>query len=145
MKKTHYAVMAMLAVCATLQGCGTKNAITESSQPALTAASLRPSETAGGNSPESGITQEMAYEGVYNYCRDAFDWSAAEDDASLMYVTLEDETESEYKFVFRSYTGSFVYFFVDKTTGTTRMTEYVPALEIENDAGTIELFDYLKK
>jgi hypothetical protein len=34
---------------------------------------------------------------------------------------------------------------IDKTSGTTRMEEYVPTLDVRNDAGTIELFDYLKK
>ena len=38
-----------------------------------------------------------------------------------------------------------VNFYVDKATGTTRMEEYVPALDVKSDAGTIELFDYLKK
>jgi hypothetical protein len=47
--------------------------------------------------------------------------------------------------VFRSYTGAFVYFYVDKTSGITRMEEYVPTLNVKNEAGTINLFDYLKK
>ena len=40
---------------------------------------------------------------------------------------------------------AFVNFYVDKASGTTRMEEYVPTLDVRNDAGTIELFDYLKK
>jgi hypothetical protein len=36
-------------------------------------------------------------------------------------------------------------FYVDKANGTTRMVEKVPSLNIEEDAGTIELFDYLEK
>ena len=47
--------------------------------------------------------------------------------------------------VFRSYTGAFVYFYVEKTSGTTRMEEYVPALDIKEEAGTIDIFDYLEK
>ena len=47
--------------------------------------------------------------------------------------------------VFRSYTGALVNFYVDKASGTTRMVEKVPSLNIEEDAGTIELFDYLEK
>ena len=87
----------------------------------------------------------MAYEGVNNYCHSEYDWSIAKENPSIMYVTMGEETESEYKVVFRSYTGAFVYFYVDKASGKTRMVEYVPTLDVESDAGTIELSDYLKK
>ena len=43
----------------------------------------------------------------------------------------------------RSYTGAYVYSYVDKKSGTTRMVEHVPALDITEEAGTIELKDYL--
>ena len=56
-----------------------------------------------------------------------------------------EETESEYQVIFRSYTGAYVYFWVDKSTGTTRLTEYVPILEIKEAAGTIDLYDYLEQ
>lgn len=93
----------------------------------------------------SKITAEMAYEGVSNYCHSEYDWSIAKENPSIMYVTMGEETESEYKVVFRSYTGAFVYFYVDKASGKTRMVEYVPTLDVESDAGTIDLSDYLKK
>ena len=91
------------------------------------------------------ITAEMAYEGVNNYCHSEYDWSIAEDNPSIMNVTMGDETEFEYKVVFRSYTGAFVYFYVEKASGTTRMVEVVPMLNIEEETGTINLFDYLEK
>lgn len=90
------------------------------------------------------ITAEMAYEGVNNYCHSEYDWSIAEDNPSIMNVTMGDETESEYKVVFRSYTGAFVYFYVEKASGATRIVEYVPMLDVESEAGTFNLFDYLK-
>lgn len=92
---------------------------------------------------QSGITAEMAYEGVNNYCHSAYDWSVAKDNPDIMYVQMGEETDSAYLVVFRSYTGAFVNFYVDKASGTTRMVEKVPSLNIEEDAGTIELFDYL--
>ena len=92
---------------------------------------------------EKKITAEMAYEGVSNYCHSEYDWSPAEDNSSVMYVTMGEETESEYQVIFRSYTGAFVYFYVEKTTGSTRMVEYSPAVDVEEEAGTINLFDYL--
>jgi len=62
-----------------------------------------------------------------------------------MSVTMGEETDSAFQVVFRSYTGAYVYFYVDKETGTTRMVEHVPAMNIENEAGTISLLDYVDK
>lgn len=93
----------------------------------------------------SGITAEMAYEGVSNYCHSQYDWSVAEDNPSMMSVTMGEETPTEYEVVFRSYTGALVHFYVDKTTGQTRLVESVPALGIDSVAGTIDLHDYMDK
>jgi len=95
--------------------------------------------------PSAGITAEMAYEGVNNYCHSEYDWSVAQGNPDMMYVTMGEETEAEYQVIFRSYTGALVYFYVDKATGKTRMVEYVPALDAENEAGTLDLSDYLEK
>ena len=94
---------------------------------------------------QSKITAEMALEGVNNYCHSEYDWSMAEDNPDIMYVQMGEETDSAYQVVFRSYTGAFVNFYVDKSSGTTRMEEYVPSLDIKEDAGTINLFDYIDK
>ena len=96
-----------------------------------------------GSKPDQ-ISAQMAYEGVSNYCHSEFDWSPAQENPSIMYVALADSTDTEYKVVFRSYTGALTYFYVDKATGSTRMVEFVPALNIENEAGTINLRNYLK-
>jgi len=34
---------------------------------------------------------------------------------------------------------------LDKASGTTRMVESVPALNVEEETGTINLFDYIDK
>ena len=120
----------------------------------------------GTNGSQSEITAEMAYEGVNNYCYKEYDWSIAKDNPDIMYVQMGEETDSTYQVVFRSYTGSFVHFYVNKTSGTTKMVEKVPNLNVEEDdgeyqssdgeyqssdgeyqssAGTINLFDYLEK
>ena len=93
----------------------------------------------------STITQEMAYEGVNNYCHKVYDWSVAKDNPDIMYVQMGEETDSAYEVVFRSYTGAFVHFYVDKASGATKIVEKVPSLNVEDDAGTINLFDYLKR
>ena len=94
---------------------------------------------------QSKITAEMALEGVTNYCHSAYDWSIAEDNPDIMGVEMGEETDSAYQVVFRSYTGAFVNFYVNKASGTTRMEEYVPTLNVKSDAGKINLFDYLDK
>ncbi len=91
------------------------------------------------------VTAAMAYEGVNNYCHSQYDWSAAEDNPSMMYVTMGDSTDSEYKVIFRSYTGAIVNFYVDKASGNTRMVESVPALDVDTVTGTINLLDYIGK
>ena len=94
---------------------------------------------------KGSITAEMAYEGVNNYCHETYYGNVADTDSVTMYLTMGEETEKEYQVVFRSYTGALVNFYVDKKNGTTRMEEYVPALDTKNDAGTIDLHDYLGK
>ena len=102
-------------------------------------------DSLSANPSVSKITAEMAYEGVNNYCHKEYDWSVAEDNPDMMYIQMGEETETEYQVVFRSYTGAFVYFYVDKTSGTTKMVEKVPNLGVEEESGTINLFDYLDK
>ena len=97
------------------------------------------------NTSQNEITAEMAYEGVSNYCHSTYDWSIAEENPSIMYVEMGEETDSTYQVVFRSYTGAFVNFYVNKTSGTTRMEEYVPTIDVRSEAGTINLFDYIEK
>lgn len=91
------------------------------------------------------ITEDMAYEGVNNYCHSEYDWSIAKDNPSIMYVKMGEETEAEYQVIFRSYTGAFVNFYVNKTNGITRLEEYVPTLDVKEEAGTINILDYIKK
>ncbi len=94
---------------------------------------------------QSEITAEMALEGVSNYCHSAYDWSIAKENPSIMYVQMGEETDSAYQVVFRSYTGALVNFYVNKESGTTKMEEYVPSLNVREEVGTIDLFDYLKR
>ena len=91
------------------------------------------------------ITKETAFEGVNNYCHREYDWSVAKDNPDIMYVQMGEETDSAYQVIFRSYTGAFVHFYVNKTSGTTKIVEKVPNLNVEEEAGTINLFDYLEK
>ena len=134
MKKRFFVFIVALVMGLMLQGCGTGDEAADSPNP---------SEDLIADASKNNITEEIAYEGVCNYCHSAYDWSVAEDNPDTMYLEMGEETETEYQVIFRSYTGTFVYFHVDKSSGTTRLTEHVPSLGIEEDAGTIDLYDYL--
>ena len=67
------------------------------------------------------------------------------ENSDIMYVQMGEETDSAYQVVFRSYIGTFVNFYVDKASGTTRMEEYVPTLNVKSGAETNDIFDYLDK
>ena len=90
------------------------------------------------------ITKEMAYEGVNNYCHKKYDWSVAEDNPEVMYVMFGEGTDTEYQIVFRSYTGSFVYFYVNKENGNTKIIEENPISNKEEEIGTIQITNYIK-
>ena len=135
MKKLFCVVFMMFAVCIALQGCASKNENTSSFQT---------SEPLQISAAGSQLTKETAFKGVEKYCHTMYDWSIAADNPSIMYLEMGEESESEYQVIFHSYTGALVYFDIDKSDGTTRMTEYVPTLGIESDAGSFPLYDYLK-
>jgi uncharacterized protein YxeA len=88
------------------------------------------------------ITKEIAYQRVDKYCHDNYDWSISKDNPSIMYVTMGEEKDDEYQVIFRSYTGSFVNFYVNKTSGITRIMEKSPINNEETNIGTINIKDY---
>ena len=144
MKKLAFVFIMVLMMSAILSACGTKNETAGDSSTADTTYTPVTTDIADTTASQNEISEEMAYDGVYNYCHSTYDWSIAEDNPDIMYLKMGEETESEYQVIFRSYTGTFVYFYVDKSSGTTRLIEYVPNLDIEEEAGTINLYDYLE-
>ena len=139
MKKLVFVFILVIVLSAMLPACGRKNEIAGET---FTSGN---SDTEGSqNNTSNNISKEMTYKGVDNYCHSVYDWSVAEDNPDIMYLKMGEETESEYQMIFRSYTGAFVYFYVNKLSGTTRLIEYVPNLDIEEEAGTINLYDYLE-
>ncbi len=136
LKKLICAMIVGLMMVAMLQSCGSKAEKTDNSPS---------SEASGAEVPETGITAEMAFEGVNNYCHSHYDWSIAEENPDIMYVRMGEESDTSYQVIFRSYTGAFVYFIVDKASGMTSMKEVVPNLDVESDAGEFSLYDYLNE
>lgn len=123
---------------------GSDSAKYEQTQPEAGADVAQSSDEQTGKAP-GAITEEMAFEGVSNYCHKEYDWSVAKDNPDMMYLKMGEESDSAYLVVFRSYTGAFVHFYVNKSSGATRMVEKVPSMNIEEESGTINLFDYLKQ
>lgn len=131
MKKLFLLLFALIFAVTALSGCGPK---AENEGGAEAAETAIPTEAA------PGVTLKTALEGVKCYCR--LTYGGQEQDAFADPVPGE-ETAEEYQTVFRSYTGTIVYFYTDKTTGATRIVEYVPMLDIESEAGSFDLFEYL--
>ena len=94
---------------------------------------------------EPKITSDVAYEGVNNYCHDNYDWSIANENPDIMYVKMGEETDTEYVVVFRSYTGSFVNFYVNKKDGKTRVVEESQLTNETNELEQINILDYIKE
>ena len=132
LKKLICVMMIVLMMGVMLQGCGSKD----------TSADYPPSSEISGTDV---ITAEIVYEGVNNYCHTHYDWSIAEENPDIMYVRMGEESDTSYQVIFRSYTGAFVYFIVDKASGMTSMKEVVPNLDVESDAGEFSLYDYLNE
>ena len=169
MKKLVTVLFLVLGMSAMLVGCGTENKKTgvtndsgnlenneaqkdetqnnesqkDEAQKGETQNDESQKDEAQNDESQNKITEKMAFDGVNNYCHSTYDWSITEKNPDIMYVEMGEETDTEYQVTFRSYTGSFVYFYVDKTSGNTRMVEYVPDLDIKEEAGTINLNDYL--
>lgn len=157
MRKRLCCIIAALILAVLIPGCGAKDAAADHSPQPTAASTAAPERTSTPESPDvpetpaalepaapqPEITEEMAYAGVNNYCHITYDWSIAEEIPDMMYVVNWDETETEYVVMFRSYTGAYEYFYVDKASGVTRIVSYEPVQQKETDEGTINIWDYL--
>ena len=143
MKRLFAMITALLMLFTLLQGCASKNDV-PNTQPPETAAP-DPTAEAATEAPSAvpEITAAMAYEGVSTYCQIEYGWRPGGDTGLVTELSMGEETDSEHLVVYRSYTGAIVRFYVDKASGLTRVKEYVPMLDIEEDAGSFDLFDYL--
>lgn len=159
MRKRLCCIIAALILAVLLPGCGMKDAAADHSPQPTAASTAAPERTSTPESPDvpetpavlepaaapqPEITEEMAYAGVNNYCHITYDWSIAEEIPNIMYVVNWDEMETEYVVMFRSYTGAYEYFYVDKASGVTRIVSYEPVQQKETDEGTINIWDYLE-
>ena len=59
----------------------------------------------GSGHPDNRVTAENAFEGVNKYCHDVYDWSAANENPSIMNVEMGAESDSAYEVVFEVIRG----------------------------------------
>ena len=141
MKRLFAMIIALLMLFTMLQGCASKTDV-PNTQPPETAAPEPTAEATEAPSAAPEVTADMAYEGVSTYCQLEYGWRPGQGEYGAE-LTVGEETDTEHQLAFRSYTGAIVRFFIDKASGLTRMKEYVPALDVEQDAGSFDLFEYL--
>ena len=134
MKRSFYIFVLVLTATFVNGGCVSNN----------NSANINSTNETALNDTKSKLTKDMAYNGINNHCHQNFDWSIAKDNPDIMYVEMGEETDTEYQFTFRSYTGSITYFYVNKSDGNTKIVEYVPVLDIKEESGTINIFDYIE-
>ena len=110
-----------------LGGCG-KTAPAETIAPAGTAGA----ETESDKKNET-LTDEQAYTAVRNYCilanPDLEDIAASEEAPVYWEITSSDE--QQIVVLFRSYTGALVRYYIDRSSGDTAVTEFVPGITAE--------------
>ena len=74
------------------------------------------------------MTEQQAYDAVVNYCYEQMPMLYDMSPDEYYYWIERESTDTEYVIAFRSYTGAFLYYYVNKQTGNTRETEYVPGI-----------------
>ena len=92
------------------------------------------------------LDRDQTLAAIERFCREQNpDLNNMSQDEYSFYWELTSETEQEYVFTYRSYTGSFTYFHVNKATGEVTTMEYVPGITDGEVPGAEEfqIWDYI--
>ena len=106
-----------------------------------------------GNGQESGpekiVTDEQAVTAIREYCHvNNPDLEDIENAGEYpVYWDVESATNQEIVVLFRSYTGAQIRYYIDRISGNTYVTEYVPGITDEEERTDEEfsVWDYLKQ
>jgi len=93
------------------------------------------------------ITDEQAVNAIRNYCcLENPDLESVGEDEYPVYWEVMSSDENEIAVVFRSYTGAQKRFYIDRSTGDTYVTEFVPGImdEEERSEETLNVRDYFE-
>ncbi len=98
--------------------------------------------------PAVSISEEQALDAVRNYCYKANpDLKGVEEsDKSTVYWDIAESDENRIVILYRSYTGAQIRYYIDRASGDTYSTEFVPGIT-EQEERTDESFnirDYLR-
>lgn len=131
-------VLLLFMLMTTLCGCGGKSDAAET---------VEPGENDAPAVTEERLSDEQALSAIINYC--CMNNPALEDIVNAgeypTYWEIASSGEQEIVVLFRSYTGAQIRYYIDRSTGDTYVTEYVPGITPEEQR-TDESFnvkDYL--
>ena len=130
MKKVLLTVLLMIAVGTV--GCGAK---TDNDVTIIGGADGPTSVFLASKTGEEEITDDLALLAIKNYCYEKNpDLKDMEDsDEYTLYWDVVSSDEKEIVVLFRSYTAAQVRYYIDKTTGDTYVTEFVPGITDEEE------------
>ena len=111
-RKIFHAAVFLLLIVMMLCGCGRKSAGSETAEP---------------------LSDEQALSAVRNYCcaMNPDLESIVEDAEYPVYWDIHSSDEHEIVILFRSYTGAQNRYHIDRITGDTYVTEFVPGITLE--------------
>lgn len=98
-------------------------------------------------SSEGKLTDEQAVSAVRKYCFSTIPGleDMANSGESPVYWDISSSSENETVVVFRSYTGALVHYYIDRVSGDTYVTEFVPGIMQEEQltGESLNLWDYI--
>ncbi len=94
-----------------------------------------------------GISEEQAVTAVREYCYSVnTDLKSIEEAGEYpVYWEIESSDEKEIVVLFRSYTGALIRYYIDRATGDTSITEFMPGItdEEEPTGESFNIWDYV--
>ena len=148
---TFITLILLLMLMTAFSGCGREKDTVENAEPVPDTVSVSTDEPAEVPEAEeadgSKLTDEQALSAIRNYC-----YSRNPDLEGIVtageypvYWELSSGDEHETVVLFRSYTGALVRYYIDRATGETYVTEFVPGItpEEERTDESFNIRDYI--
>lgn len=96
-----------------------------------------------GSDQEDGLTEEEAYNAVYQYADENYGMDTVEEYHGYLTYVEEQSSDEQYTYALRSYTGAYVFFYVDATSGEVYSEDLSPITdEMENYRYVCNVWEY---
>ncbi len=96
-----------------------------------------------GSDQEDGLTEDEAYNAVYQYADENYGMDTVEEYHGYLTYVEEQSSDEQYTYVLRSYTGAYVFFYVDTASGEVYSEDLSPITdEMENYRYVCNVWDY---